>query len=82
MRLYAVVAVSIFFPFILSINQLTDADNLKATTVIFEFCPMCVMIHGEGVRLVGKIILVTGLLRAGVVNEMIIWQPYVRMGVT
>ena len=37
-----------------------------------------VMIHGEDVRCVGEICLRTGLLRAGVVNEVIIWERYVR----
>ena len=34
------------------------------------------MSHGEGVR--GGVCLTTGLLRAGVVNEVITWKRYVR----
>ena len=45
---------------------------------------LCVMIHGEaevsGVS--GKICLMTGRLRAGVVNEVITWEQYVRRDVT
>ena len=41
-----------------------------------------VMIHDQDVRCVGEISLMTALLRAGVVNEVITLERYVRKGVT